>query len=196
MWHGDNHLMALGTATVLMLCAACAGPAPDGDVDAGQDEDHEHRPLVVPTDPAPVPTPLPRTPADARRATRDGAAAFVRYYFAAMDYAFASGDASMMERLSSSDCDTCRGLIQSARAASEDGRSTRGGSTTVRRAQVLGAPASGTAEVRVTYDAAAFVELDPHGQPVQVQDAQHGRRAVVGLQRVGTRWKVTHIADL
>jgi serine/threonine-protein kinase len=74
----------------------------------------------------------PQLIAEARAGTQDGASGFVRYWFAALSYATASGDTGPFQTASSPDCAACSAAIQSIQAGWQGRKQIRGGSYTVR----------------------------------------------------------------
>lgn len=78
-----------------------------------------------PSEPAATPTgPVePTPPAEANRATRAGAKAFVQYYWAVVNYATATGDVALLETLSEPSCSACRaGIRQITKVYDRGGR--------------------------------------------------------------------------
>jgi serine/threonine protein kinase, bacterial len=74
----------------------------------------------------------PQLTADTRAATQAGAAAFVRYWFATLSYAAASGDTAPFDSASGQGCQACTSATQAIRSGWQDGRQMRGGGYTVR----------------------------------------------------------------
>jgi serine/threonine protein kinase, bacterial len=74
----------------------------------------------------------PQLTADARAPTQAGAAAFVRYWFATLGYAAASGNTTPFQTASGADCQACTDAVQQIRSGWQDGRQMRGGAYTIR----------------------------------------------------------------
>jgi hypothetical protein len=78
------------------------------------------------------PARAPQLAADARAPTQAGAAAFVRYWFATLTYAAASGDTAPFQAASGPDCQACTDAVQAIRSGWQGGRQMRGGAYTIR----------------------------------------------------------------
>jgi hypothetical protein len=63
----------------------------------------------------------PLLPAAAAEPSRDGASAFLRYFFEVYTYTYASLDTQPMTTISLSGCDTCDSVVDRARAAASAG---------------------------------------------------------------------------
>jgi hypothetical protein len=95
----------------------------------------EQGPTAGTTAPAPgtlSPIGAPPLTTDARAATQAGAAAFVRYWFATVTYAAASGDTGPFQLASGPGCQACTAVVQAIRSGWQDGRQMRGGAYTIR----------------------------------------------------------------
>jgi serine/threonine-protein kinase len=80
----------------------------------------------------------PQLTADARAATQAGATAFVRYWFATLTYATATGDTGPFQAASGQDCAACASAIQAIHAGWRGGQQLRGGAYTVRNVSADG----------------------------------------------------------
>ncbi len=177
---------------VVSLMTSCS-PGAGGAAPTPSDAHHGHDGKVssVPPDASPSP---PARPRDVRERSERGAEAFTRYYFAVMDHAFASGDTSTFERLSSPGCTSCHGLIGSIRTVYDSGGQIRGGATILRSVR-LDVLAGGDAEVDVTFDSARYLELDASGAVMHVENGRRNQRAFVELHWTARGWRATHVAD-
>ena len=112
----------------------------------------------------PSPTPLV-VPSAAAANTPQGAAAFARFYFDAVNKSFQNRSGSTLREISASSCKTCMGLASAAdRLAAADQR-LRGGVYTVLSAEAP--PLEGSrARVDVVYRRTAATTVDRLGTPV------------------------------
>lgn len=71
--------------------------------------------------------PVPVLPEAAKANTKEGVEAFARYWFQALSYAYETGDASIVDRISGPNCVFCAGLRDTIKGAWADGRWIVGG---------------------------------------------------------------------
>lgn len=71
--------------------------------------------------------PVPVLPEAAKANSKEGVEAFARYWFQALSYAYETGDASAVERISGPNCVFCAGLRDTVRLAWADGKWVVGG---------------------------------------------------------------------
>ncbi|MGO4857408.1 DUF6318 family protein [Arthrobacter sp. 2MCAF14] len=71
--------------------------------------------------------PVPVLPDAAKANSKEGVEAFARYWFQALSYAYETGDASIVERISGPDCVFCTGLKDTIKIAWADGKWIAGG---------------------------------------------------------------------
>lgn len=71
--------------------------------------------------------PVPVLPEAAKANTKEGVEAFARYWFQALSYAYETGDASIVDRISGPNCVFCGALKEAVELAWTDGRWIVGG---------------------------------------------------------------------
>jgi hypothetical protein len=71
--------------------------------------------------------PVPVLPEAAKTNSKEGVEAFARYWFQALSYAYETGDASIVDRISGPDCVFCTGLKDTINLAWADGKWIAGG---------------------------------------------------------------------
>ena len=93
---------ALAAAVALLSVSACTGEEPAG----GDPTTSAPSPRATSS-----PTPAaPTIPPEATEHSADGAAAFVRYFYAAMRYSAMTGDGAILLAASTEECDTCAAM--------------------------------------------------------------------------------------
>ena len=87
-------------------------------------------PTPPPLTPSPSATPsaptAPELPPEAQGSSRKAAKAFVEYYVAVMSYAVRTGDTSLLQRASSSKCESCSTMLESIKETYRQGGSVEG----------------------------------------------------------------------
>lgn len=125
--------MALHRLTALALTGVIALGASA----CGDDTPPETAPSTSTSSAAASPSPTttgpvaPVLPELAKRQDAVGAKAFVKYWFAALTYAMQTGDTTEVERVSASNCETCKQLIKSVHDAYGGGGTLSGTGWTV-----------------------------------------------------------------
>lgn len=71
--------------------------------------------------------PVPVLPEVAKTETKEGLEAFVRHWYAVLDYAYETGDTTNLEKMSGTNCVFCSGLTDGIKEAWLDGRWISGG---------------------------------------------------------------------
>jgi hypothetical protein len=126
-------------------------------------------PPSVATSPSAVAVEVPLA---ARAETPQGAAAFARFYLAEVDKAAASGDTTVLRRLSSASCQTCRNVATAIERDRAQGLRLLGGARTVTTAE---ASVEATFHlVDISYDTAASRVVDDGDQTVRSSPARRG----------------------
>lgn len=117
------------TATALAALAACSSEAsPDAD---GSTDTPTPAPSTSATeDPGPVEPTLPEA---ATKEGKEGAEAFVEYYWDVVNYARATGDTTLLESLTSPRCTSCSSSLEGLKEVIARGGEIRGGTHTLRR---------------------------------------------------------------
>ena len=122
-----------------------------------------------------------------------GAAAFVRFFYAQVTAAYATGQSSSLRELSLPSCRVCLRYADSV----DDMRAKRQRATAVRFVfRFVESPAdddAATARVDVQFDAPASSRYDASGGLVFAEKAMFRISRTVTLRRVGQGWKVASI---
>lgn len=122
--------MALHRLTALALVGAlvlgASGCGDDSPSPSPRTSSAAASPTPTSTGPA-----APVLPDLATRKDEVGAKAFVKYWFAAVTYAMQTGDADLIETVSTQDCKTCVGLARQIRHLRDEGGYIEGGGWTV-----------------------------------------------------------------
>ncbi|WP_167003314.1 DUF6318 family protein [Mumia sp. ZJ430] len=91
---------ALAAAVALLSVTACTGEEPAGG------DPTSAPPTTASASPSPTPS-APTIPPEATKHSADGAAAFVKYFYAAMRYSATTGNSEILLNASTDECDTC-----------------------------------------------------------------------------------------
>jgi len=154
---------------------------------------------AVETTSSPEPTPptepstsaavaAPVLPPEAKAQTAAGAIAFVRYHFATIDYAYATGDTAPLAAASHPECAPCaavKGMIDATYSA---GGSWQHENTNVIRIVVPEGEPLGAVNVGATYSSEASNELDATGREVRVFPAAVVEDELLVLVPDGSSW--------
>jgi Family of unknown function (DUF6318) len=122
---------ALGAAvTSALCCLALSSCSHNADTATPSHPSTMSRGSAAPTSASPDASPRatePVMPALARQHSTAGAKAFIRHYIAVINYAFARTDPSPLQKISASNCVSCKQLISiSARLARRGGKQVGG----------------------------------------------------------------------
>jgi hypothetical protein len=125
----------------LLLLAGCSGGAPADPGAASPTSEESASPSTTPT-PTPTPSavykpadasgpaqnvPVPVLPEVAKTETKEGLEAFVRYWYAVLNYAFETGKTEKLVEISGPGCVFCAGLKDGITEAWGEGRWVSGG---------------------------------------------------------------------
>lgn len=146
----------------------------------------------TPSTPAAPPLVKPVLPPKALENSPEGADAFVRHYFAVLDYAFDSGDAAAIAEVSEPECPPCRTARERIELATSRGETFEGAPHEINSVAVLDA-SSGVAEVRVGYVAYPGVRLAADQDILETADG--GRLNVLMMAvHTGEAWLMADYA--
>ena len=150
------------TATLLLFACLAACSA-----------DNAQPTVLAPSSPRPADTSAhppagaeisaPVIPPEAQVQSADGAIAFVRHYFAVVDYAYATGDTAPLAAVSDPACRPCAGIKGMVDATVSEGDSYASKRTRLIELTVPDGEPQGAVEVHVRYDADGAVQLDSGG---------------------------------
>ncbi|MGG5171873.1 DUF6318 family protein [Pseudarthrobacter sp. J1738] len=148
---------ALGAAAVVLMMglAGCNSPAPSPS-SSGSSASSSSSATTASTTPTAAPTatavykpatakgkaqnvPLPVLPAVGKTNTKEGAEAFVKYWFALLSYANETGDTTRLTKLSASTCQLCKLQIDGLDYFFGQGRWKAGGQISTKRVEAIGA---------------------------------------------------------
>ena len=105
----------------------------------------------------------PAMPPEAQTQTADGAMAFARYYFAVVDYAYASGDTAPLAAISDPDCRSCAGIKRMIDEVVSSSGTFQRGPIAISEISEAGIQPEGWAELMVTYSTPRFRRMDDSG---------------------------------
>ena len=152
-------------AALVLLCgflSACAADAPQPTILAAPSGGPS--PSAAVTSPSPgQAVAAPDLPAEAREQTAAGAIAFVRHYFAVVDYAYATGDTAPLANISDPDCRPCAGIQEMITIAFASGGSYRRSRGVVADLSLANGDPPGPVEIHLTYRSDGAVQLDSLG---------------------------------
>jgi hypothetical protein len=132
----------------------------------------------------------PQLTADARAASQSGAAAFVKYWFATLTYATASGDTGPFQAASGPGCDACASAIQAIHAGWQNGNQLRGGGYTVRDVMADGFFTVEHPALTTVFDRSPRSTLAGTGTEVGLLPGVTFATCRVLLERSGADWRV------
>lgn len=155
----------------------------------GCSDDPEPRTLPPITSASPSPMVVPLPP-EAAAETPEGAAAFARYWFEALEAALATGDVSQLRGLSGQACSSCTNLIGAAEDVAAQGQSIQGAGFSVDFAEAPPVE-HGVVVVELRYRRDGGRLLNSHGEVVSQIAAEGPINAQMRLTRRGESWIVT-----
>ena len=132
-------------------------------------------------------------PADAQAPTPEGARAFARFWFEALNKAAATGDTADLRALAHPECQACRRFAESIDFLYKDGGGIRGGVFTVTAVE---APADSAAEevpVTVVYDVTPTDQLNRDGSVRKRIEALRQVAGEMTVVRAGGSWQVREL---
>ena len=179
-------VMRVGVAGVLLalLASACGGSSESG-------------PRVLPSvsvSPS-ASASASAVPTGINAPTAQGAADFVRFFYAEITRAFAERDPSIVSALSLPSCKTCKLYIDSIASIRAKNQRVEGGGFRITFAVAPG-DAGATATVDVGFDFGAARIVDAGGRVVRSDPAQPRQEDQVALHRVGDVWRVATIKSV
>ena len=89
--------------------------------------------------------------------------AFARYYFAVVDYAYASGDTEPLAAISDPDCRSCAGIKQMVNEAVSSSELFESGATTISETSAAEIQPEGWAELSVIYSTPRIRRMNNNG---------------------------------
>ena len=122
--------------------------------------------------------------------------AFVRHYFAVVDYAYATGDTAPLAAASDPECGPCGGIKEMIDSTMQEGGSY--GSLTIQISELSvpdGEP-QGAVEVHMVYTADGAIKLDSSGAEVGRLESAADERVRVVLVPVGSSWHMYDYSEI
>ena len=151
-------------------------------------------PTAAPSTTASVVTPVP--PPEMSERTAAGAQATARYYFAVVDYSYASRNTSLLLAVSHSECAPCERVTQLIEnALSSDATYRRAPTVISHIGDIVGDP-SGPVELDVTYSSSGLSKLDDKGSLIASTEAVVEQRLRLLLVPADTTWLVRNYKEV
>lgn len=174
-------------AVALALLAAGCSDGGDGEVS----------PTLPPITDAPSESPTAvAVPSEATAATPEGAAEFVRFYYAQLELAYAEADPALIADISAPDCSTCNNYVESLTDLRDSGSSVEPYSIRVTNVEPGGvADDAATTPAVVMLDISEYVRLDAQGDEVTREAPVTGAVQDVRLSRSGSSWLMQEITQ-
>jgi hypothetical protein len=137
----------------------------------------------------------PPLPAAAAKQTRDGAAAFVRYFFDVYNYSYEALDSAGLRHISGTGCRYCASVITDVEDAKASGDRYEDGLVSVEAAVTLPGDMSADVIVNAFVSQTSGAVYGRNGQVRETSDAvSPGKRVDALLQWTANRWIVRDIA--
>jgi hypothetical protein len=102
-------------------------------------------------------------PAEAKAQTAVGAMAFVRHYFAVVDYAYTTGETAPLAAISDPECLTCTQIMNQIGEASSKDQTYERAPTTISTVNAPLAEGVAAVEIDVTYSSTGLSLIDDSG---------------------------------
>ncbi|MEW9870057.1 DUF6318 family protein [Arthrobacter sp. HS15c] len=136
--------------------------------------------------------PVPVLPEVAKTETKEGLEAFVHHWYAVLSYAYETGDAQGLERLSGPDCVFCAGLKDVVKEAWKEGRWISGGQ--IQTPAITATLEPGTQPYAVIQVLQQTIEIrNPDGSLYQAPTAATNTGSRAGATYGATGWIVTDL---
>ena len=151
------------------------------------------------TSPSPEPeaaATAPVLPAEAREQTAAGAIAFVRHYFAVVDYAYATGDTAPLAAVSDPYCLPCAAIKNMIDTTFADGDSYNRSVFQLTDLSVPDGEPLGAIEVHVRYSASGAIRLDPKGKEISKLEPAISELLRVVLVPVESGWQMYDSSEI
>ena len=180
-------------AAVVLLCgflSACAADAPQPTILAAPSGGPSPSAVVTSPSPGPEAAAAPVLPAEAREQTAAGAIAFVRHYFAVVDYAYATGDTAPLAAISDAECRPCAGIQEMIDSTIRDGGSYDTLTIEVSKLTVPDGEPLGAIEVHMIYSAGEAIKLNSNGKEVHRLASASDEHVRVILVPFNANWRM------
>ena len=137
----------------------------------------------------------PVLPAEAREQTAAGAIAFVRHYFAVLDYAYATGDTAPLANISDPECQACTGVSKMINQTMANDESYEVTTTQLSGLRVSEAQLVDALEVLVKYSTTGTRTLDRTGKFTVVFPPSASETASFIVFRSITGWSIGEVGE-
>jgi hypothetical protein len=136
--------------------------------------------------------PVPVLPEVAKTETKEGLEAFVRYWYAVLNYAYETGDTQPLQTISEPTCVFCTGLREGVTEAWADARWISGGK--IETPAVTGAIEQGAEPYAVVQVLQQVIEIrNPDGSLHQAPTAATNTGSRAAARFTGTGWTMTDL---
>lgn len=135
-------------------------------------------------------------PASATPATTEGAAAFVRYFFAQLEQAYAERNPALIEAVSTADCKTCTNLEGAVSRLRDRNGTVSDYTFNVTDVEVPGVtPDQDTVQALATLSTSQYVEKDSAGAETKRLAGEDNTLNNLTLKRVAGAWRVDAVTN-
>lgn len=184
--------ISLGTPSTL----ASTTPSPSASPSATASPSDAYEPATSTSPAKNVPKPV--MPALAKEKSFEGQKAFIKYWFATYNYAFDTGDASLMDQASAEDCGFCSAVSKGARQMYVTRGVWRagGGSSPTVTSKSPTETAPGVLYSKISVQAKKAKYYGPKGSHPSYPDAQGGTvNSGFWLEYVKGSWRAVEVGD-
>jgi serine/threonine-protein kinase len=137
---------------------------------------------------------VPSLDATATAPNATGAAAFVRYWFATLNYAVDTGKTGPLSAASSPACRGCASVVKAISKGYQNGARLRGGEYTVREATADNFFSMDTPRIGVVYDRSPYSVVGPSGDQLESSPGVTFANCQVLLEQVDGRWRTRELS--
>ncbi|MEN3308697.1 MAG: hypothetical protein V7603_4899, partial [Micromonosporaceae bacterium] len=136
----------------------------------------------------------PQLAASGTAPTAAGAAAFVRYWFEALNYAVATGRTGPLSAASSPACRACAAVLAAVSKGYQSGARVQGGQYTLRQATTDNFFSTDQPKLGVVYDRSPYSIVSPGGDQLESSPGRTFANCMVLLEQVDGRWRLREVS--
>jgi serine/threonine-protein kinase len=136
---------------------------------------------------------VPEPPSAATAATVDGATAFVKYWFDALNYAVSTGNTASVDAASGPDCETCAAASKAIKDAYQNGGALRGGGYTIRQITTDNFFNVAEPDIDIVFDRSPRSTVTATGQQITVLPGTTFATAQLLLERSDNKWRMRSV---
>jgi serine/threonine-protein kinase len=133
---------------------------------------------------------VPEPPAAVSSTSVDGATAFVKYWFDALNYAVSTGNTAPVEAVSSPDCETCAAATKAIKNEYQSGGKLRGGEYSIRQITTDNFFTVAEPDIDIVFDRSPRSTVTATGQQITVLPGTAFATAQILLDRSGNKWRM------